>query len=60
MFTTDFLDGVDVNYTTLQRLEPQRRRHRPALRVGGAAILTPDLGADNGVVNVIDRVLVPR
>jgi uncharacterized surface protein with fasciclin (FAS1) repeats len=56
MFTTDFLAGVDVNYTTLDGAS-LNVDGTAGLRVGGAAILTPDLGADNGVVNVIDRVL---
>lgn len=61
MFTTDFLSGVDVNYTTL---DDARRVNvdgtGAALTVNGATIVTPDLGADNGVVNIVDRVLIPR
>ena len=59
MFTTDFLAGVDVNYTTLAG-SSLNVDGTAGLTVNGAAILTPDLGADNGVVNIIDRVLVPR
>jgi uncharacterized surface protein with fasciclin (FAS1) repeats len=59
MFTTDFLAGVDLRYTTLAG-PSLAVDGTDGLAVGGAAILTPDLGADNGVVNVIDRVLVPR
>jgi uncharacterized surface protein with fasciclin (FAS1) repeats len=59
MFTTDFLAGVDVNYTTLEG-SSLNIDGTAGLTVGGASILTPDLGADNGVVNIIDRVLVPR
>ena len=59
MFTTDFLTGVDVRYATLEG--SSLTSTAPAgLTVNGAAIVTPDLGADNGVVNVIDRVLTPR
>ena len=59
MFTTDFLTGVDVRYATLEgsSLDVDGTG---GLTVNGAAIVTPDLGADNGVVNVIDRVLTPR
>ncbi|HVH02757.1 MAG TPA: fasciclin domain-containing protein [Amaricoccus sp.] len=59
MFTTDFLAGVDVDYDTLdgRRLNVDGTA---GLRVEGAAIVIPDLGADNGVVNVVDRVLAPR
>ena len=59
MFTTDFLTGVDVRYATLEgsSLDVDGTG---GLTVNGAAIVTPDLGADNGVVNVIDRVLIPR
>jgi len=58
MFTTDFLAGVDVGYTTLDggRLNVDGIG---GLRVNGARVVTPDLGAGNGVVNVIDRVLQP-
>jgi len=59
MFTTDFLVGMDVNYTTLSG-ESLNVDGTAGLRVNGATIVTPDLGAGNGVVNVIDRVLVPR
>lgn len=58
LYTTDFLQGVDVNYDTLdgRRLAVDGVG---GLHVNGASIVTPDLGADNGVVNIIDRVLVP-
>jgi uncharacterized surface protein with fasciclin (FAS1) repeats len=60
MFTSDFLAGVDVNYTTLAGTSLNVDGTGGTLRVNGAAILTPDLGASNGVVNIIDRVLEPR
>lgn len=58
MFGTDFLAGVDVNYDTLDggRLNVDGT---DGLTVNGARIVIPDLGADNGLVNVIDRVLMP-
>ena len=59
MFTTDFLAGVDVNYTTLAG-SSLNVDGTAGLTVNGAAIVSPDLGADNGVVNIIDRVLLPR
>ena len=59
MFTTDFLTGVDVRYATLEGASLDVDG-TGGLTVNGAAIVTPDLGADNGVVNVIDRVLTPR
>ena len=60
MFTTDFLSGIDVNYTTLSGDGLNVDGTAGGLRVNGATIVTPDLGAGNGVVNIIDRVLVPR
>lgn len=59
VYTTDFLGGVEVGYATLdgERLNVDGVG---GLRVGGATIVTPDLGAGNGVVNIIDRVLNPR
>ena len=59
MFTSDFLTGVDVNYTTLKGTS-LNVDGTGGLRVNDAAIVTPDLGASNGVVNIIDRVLTPR
>jgi uncharacterized surface protein with fasciclin (FAS1) repeats len=59
-FTSDFLAGVDVNYTTLRGTSLNVDGTGGALRVNGAAVVTPDLRASNGVVNVIDRVLIPR
>lgn len=59
MFTSDFLASVDVNYTTLKGTSLNVNGTR-GLRVNDATIVTPDLGASNGVVNIIDRVLTPR
>lgn len=59
MFTSDFLTGVDVNYTTLKGTS-LNVDGTDGLRVDDATIVTPDLGASNGVVNIIDRVLTPR
>lgn len=59
MFTSDFLTGVDVNYTTLKGTSVNVDG-TSGLRVGDATVVTPDLGASNGVVNIIDRVLTPR
>jgi uncharacterized surface protein with fasciclin (FAS1) repeats len=60
MFSSDFLAGVDVNYTTLAGTSLNVDGTGGTLRVNGAAVLAPDLGASNGVVNIIDQVLDPR
>ncbi len=59
MFTSDFLAGVDVNYTTLKGTS-LNVDGIGGLHANDATIVTPDLGASNGVVNIIDRVLTPR
>ena len=52
-FTTDFLGGVDVNYTTLAN-RPVTVDGTGGLRFGGIPVTRADLVADNGVVHVID------
>ena len=59
-FTTDFLGGVDVNYTTAAGSSLNVDGTGGALRVDRATVISPDLIAGNGVVHVIDRVLDPR
>lgn len=57
-FGSGFLEGIDANYSTLAG----RSLHvdgRDGLRVNGARVIRPDLAASNGVVHVIDAVLVP-
>jgi uncharacterized surface protein with fasciclin (FAS1) repeats len=58
-FTSDFLGGVDVNYTTLNGTS-LNVDGTAGLQVNGANVVTADLVAGNGVVHVIDRVLAPR
>lgn len=58
--TSDFLDGRDVNHTTLLGSSLNVDGSGPTLRVNGAAVVQADLMARNGVVFVIDRVLTPR
>lgn len=60
MFTSDFLRGVNVNYTTLAGSPLAVDGTGSAILVGGATVVTLDIGADNGVVSTIDRVLTPR
>jgi uncharacterized surface protein with fasciclin (FAS1) repeats len=59
-FTTDFLVGVDVNYTTLAGTSLNVDGTGRPLLVNGTPVVTPDLLAENGVLHVIDRVLRPR
>lgn len=56
----DFLEGVDVNHTTLLGSSLNVDGTGAALRVNGAAVVRADLFASNGVVFAIDRVLTPR
>jgi uncharacterized surface protein with fasciclin (FAS1) repeats len=58
--TTDFMEGVDVNHTTLLGTSLNVDGTGPEVRVNGAAVVRGNLIADNGVVFVIDRVLTPR
>ncbi len=57
--TTDFLEGIDVNHTTLLG-SSLNIDGTDGLRVNDARVLRADLLASNGVVFVIDRVLTPR
>lgn len=59
-FTTDFLGGADVNYTTLTGKPLTVDGTEAGLRVDGASVITADLVADNGVVHVINQVLTPK
>ncbi|WP_299133324.1 fasciclin domain-containing protein [uncultured Amaricoccus sp.] len=53
-FTTDFLGGVDLNYTTLAN-RPVNIDGTDGLRFGGVPVTRADLIADNGVVHVIGQ-----
>jgi uncharacterized surface protein with fasciclin (FAS1) repeats len=57
--TTDFLDGIDINHTTLLGSRINTDGTGGALRVNGANVVRADLMAGNGVVFAIDRVLTP-
>lgn len=59
-FTTAFLAGVDLDYATLAGASLNVDGTGSPLLVNGAAVVTPDLFAANGVVHGIDRVLTPR
>lgn len=59
MFTSDFLRGVNVKYTTLAGTSIAVDGTGSTIIVGGATVVTLDMGADNGVVSSIDRVLTP-
>lgn len=59
-FTTDFLSGADVNYTTLNGKPLTVDGTGAGLRVDGASVVTADLVADNGVVHIINQVLTPK
>ncbi|MBA3323900.1 MAG: fasciclin domain-containing protein [Rhodobacteraceae bacterium] len=58
--TSDFLEGMDVNHTTLLGSSLNVDGTGTGLRVNGAAVVRADLLASNGVVFAIDRVLTPR
>jgi uncharacterized surface protein with fasciclin (FAS1) repeats len=57
--TTDFLDGIDINHTTLLGSRLNTDGTGGALRVNDANVVRADLMAGNGVVFAIDRVLTP-
>lgn len=59
-FTTAFLAGVDVNYTTLAGTSLNVDGTGAGLVVNGVPVTTADLAAANGVVHVIGGVLRPR
>lgn len=58
--TDDFLEGVDVNHTTLLGPSLNTDFTGTALRVNGAGVVRSNLPASNGVVYSIDRALTPR
>jgi uncharacterized surface protein with fasciclin (FAS1) repeats len=58
MYDAAFLDGLDANYATASG-RSVNVVGTSGLRVNGARVTRPDLMAANGVVHVIDRVLVP-
>jgi uncharacterized surface protein with fasciclin (FAS1) repeats len=52
-----------VKRRSVKTLNGQRIRIRvrgETVRVGGARVTTADVGASNGVIHVINRVLIPR
>lgn len=57
--TSDFLEGMDVNHTTLLGAGLNVDGTGAGLRVDGASVVRADLLASNGVVFAIDRVLTP-
>jgi uncharacterized surface protein with fasciclin (FAS1) repeats len=58
--TADFLEGMDVNHTTLLGSSLNVDGTGAGIRVNDANVLRADLMASNGVIHVIDRVLTPR
>ncbi|MBP7001052.1 fasciclin domain-containing protein [Amaricoccus sp.] len=58
--TSEFLEGMDVNHTTLLGTSLNVDGSGGALRVNGASVLRADLMASNGVVFLIDTALTPR
>ena len=50
-----------VKRRSVKTLNGQRVRIRgESVRVGGARVTTADVGASNGVIHVINKVLIPR
>jgi uncharacterized surface protein with fasciclin (FAS1) repeats len=60
LLTDDFLEGIDVNHTTLLGSSVNTDGTGAALTVNGAGVVRANLPASNGVVYSIDRVLAPR
>jgi uncharacterized surface protein with fasciclin (FAS1) repeats len=60
LLTSDFMDGADVNHTTLLGTSLNVDGAGGGLRVNGAGVIRRDVEASNGVVFVVDRVLGPR
>ena len=60
LLSEDFLEGIDVNHTTLLGSSLNTDGSGGALRVNGAGVVRANLPASNGVVYSIDRVLAPR
>lgn len=59
--TADYMEGFDLNHTTLSGRPLNVDGRSGLIRVGGVATVTrPDLPAANGVVHVIDQALTPR
>ncbi len=58
--TSDFMEEMDVNHTTLLGSSLNVDGRSTPIRVNGAAVVRADLMAANGVVFAIDRVLTPR
>lgn len=56
----DFLEGIDVNHTTLLGTSLNTDFTGDALRVNGAGVVRANLPASNGVVYSLDRALAPR
>jgi uncharacterized surface protein with fasciclin (FAS1) repeats len=55
--------GKVVKRKSIRTLNGQRVRVRvrgDKVRVGGARVITPDVRASNGVIHVINKVLIPR
>jgi uncharacterized surface protein with fasciclin (FAS1) repeats len=58
--TSAFLEGMDVNHTTLLGSSLNVDGTGDGLRVNDARVLRADIAASNGVIHIIDRVLTPR
>jgi uncharacterized surface protein with fasciclin (FAS1) repeats len=60
LVSTAFMDGFEVNHLTSTGGTLAVDGTASPIRVGAARVIRADLGARNGVVHLIDRVLVPR